>query len=63
MAKDGFWYLSAMRTRDDPLLAQDSFHHPVGKAAGPGIKADAVTASVISPLFFDCLWLQILYMI
>lgn len=55
MAEDGFCCLSAMRTRDDSLLAQASLHHPVGKAEDTGIKADVVTASIISPLFFDCL--------
>lgn len=54
---------SAMRTGDDSLLAQASLHHPVVRAADTGVKADVVTDSIISLLFFDCLWLTILHMI
>lgn len=63
MAEEEFWYLSAMRTRSDSFLAQASLHHPVGKAANTGTKADVVISSITFHLFFDCLWLQILYMI
>lgn len=59
MVEDRYWYSSAMRTRDDSLLAQVSLHHSVVKASD----SDVATASIISPLFFDCLWLKILYMI
>lgn len=60
MAEDVFWYFSAMRTQGNSLLAQASLHHPVRKAADAGIKADAMTTSITSPLFFNSLWLQIL---
>jgi len=60
MAEDEFWYFGATRARRDFLLAHAFLHHPVRKAVDAGIRADAITTSIISPLFFNCLGLQML---